>query len=135
MSAMSEYFVALETGREWLSSGLVPDAPDDGDVAGGISVRWTVLEHGCLIVHEDEKDHLRCVLVVGPSYPLRIVGWAYAHEAKKPEFWKTNVRFPAYFVRPWRDIRLLQTDEYSGSQTCPQCGGETEHRDDCEFKC
>src|SRR5215471_11869791 len=64
MSAVAEYFVALETGRTWTSSGTTPDVTDAGDVDGAISVRWTSRHNGCLIVHEDEAPHLRAVLVV-----------------------------------------------------------------------
>ena len=100
MSAVAECLVAVAIGRAWTSSGLVPDRPDAGDVDGGISVRWTPLEDGCLIVRPGEPPDLIAVLVCGPTYSsMRIAGWITLREAfgvgnlKSP-----NGRPPAYFV-------------------------------------
>lgn len=99
MAAVAEYFVALTTRRPWMAELTTgPDDPNVNDVAGGISVRWTPRENGSLIVHQTEPDHLVCVLVVGPTYPVRIVGWIPISECKQQLFWKTNVRNPAFFV-------------------------------------
>lgn len=98
MSAVAEWVVAQHLGLEWTSQGLTPDAPEAGDIEGGISVRWTPRATGSLIVHEDEPDLLRCVLVVNEDWPLRIAGWLPASRAKDPEWWRTDVRHPAFFV-------------------------------------
>jgi len=100
MSAAAELFVAKSTGRRWLSSGMVPDDPNAGDVEGGLAVRWTPLEHGSLILHEDDADHLTGVLVTGNDREsLAIRGWINVAEGKQRRWWRTNVRHPAYFVR------------------------------------
>jgi hypothetical protein len=97
-SAVAEALVAKALGREWLSSGLVPDRPENGDVSGGISVRWTPRLNGSLIIHEDEPDHLRAVLVVGAAPHQEIRGWISVAEGKQVGIWRTDVRFPAFFV-------------------------------------
>lgn len=99
MAAVAEFAVALATGRPWLSLDAEgPDDPMSNDVMGGISVRWTPLQRGSLIVYPTELDHLKCVLVVGDTYPLRIVGWAPITECKQRQFWKADARYPTYFV-------------------------------------
>ena len=116
MSAVAERLVAAETGRAWSSCGWVPDAPEDGDVEGGISVRWTPYEHGSLIVHPDEPPTLRAVLVVGPTFSaLRIVGWLWVLEAQRPEYWRPKskrIRAAAFFVpqtaKIWRPLSELE---------------------------
>ena len=99
MSAVAEYAVALATRRPWIA--VMMDGPDDpiqNDIWGGISVRWTPRADGSLIVHEDEPDHLKCVLVVGESFPVTVIGWMPITECKRRQFWRTNVRHPAFFV-------------------------------------
>lgn len=85
----------------------MPDAPDAGDIEGGISVRWTDLGHGSLIVHEDEVDELIAVLVVGIPPDHRIAGWLTVAEAKLAGRWRTDVRHPAFFV-PQRQLRAIE---------------------------
>ena len=97
-SAVAEALVAKALGRPWLSTGDTPDAPEDGDVGGGVSVRWTPRLNGCLIVHEDEPPQLVCVLVVGRAPGQRIAGWIHCQEAQASAYWRTNVRHPAHFV-------------------------------------
>lgn len=106
-SSVAELMVARALGRKWLSDGLQPDRPEDGDVEGGISVRWTARTNGCLIVHEDEPDELISVLVVGHAPDCEIKGWLQTYEAKVPSYWRSNVRHPAFFV-PQEALRPLE---------------------------
>lgn len=104
MSAVAEALVACVLGRRWLSTGTAPDAKDAGDIEGGISVRWTELPYGSLIVHEDEPHTLVPVLVTGKLWPnLTVVGWCPMAEAQQQKYWRKNVRHPAFFV-PYRDV-------------------------------
>jgi hypothetical protein len=100
MSVAAEHLVAEVTHRAWLSSGNTPDAPEDGDVEGGLCVRWTKLEAGCLLMHPKDQDHLYGVLVVGARLlELRVVGWRQVVACKEPQWWRERgVRFPAFFV-------------------------------------
>lgn len=107
MGAVAEWHVAQALGRPWLSDGDDPDPPTAGDVAGGVSVRWTPRPAGCLIVHEDEPASLVAVLVVNPTWPLRIAGWLPIPLAQQARWWRTNVRHPAFFV-PQAVLRPLE---------------------------
>jgi hypothetical protein len=108
MSALAEWWVAHTLDRRWLSAESEgPDDPDTGDVEGGIQVRWTDRPHGSLIIHDDDRDHLVGALVVNPRWPLRIVGWLPVHLAKRPCWWRTDVREPAFFV-PQAVLRPLE---------------------------
>lgn len=70
----------------------------DGDV-GHLQVRSTVRgDH--MPVQSYDNDDAPFVLVLGQPPHMRIVGWLYGHEAKRKEYWRTDVRKPAYFVPP-----------------------------------
>lgn len=105
-SAVAEALVAEATGGKWISDGVVPDPVDAGDVEGGIAVRWTARVNGCLIVHEEDPDHLVQVLVVGEPPRITIVGKMLTAQAKQPQWWRTNVPYPAFFV-PQRELESL----------------------------
>jgi hypothetical protein len=114
MSAISESLGSLQTNRRWISQGLVPDRKKDGDLEGGIGVRWTWRESGRLIVHEDQTN-VGELLVVGPRFPLRVVGWYPVPDAMRPEWWDTKQRRPAFFVpqeelRDWRELVLVDAE-------------------------
>jgi hypothetical protein len=97
-SAVSEALVSKVTGRAWIGGETVKDDPNLGDVAGGVAVRWTERRNGSLILHPEDKDHLNAVLVVGNSPDQRIVGWINVADGKRLGTWRTDVRFPAFFV-------------------------------------
>lgn len=96
-SAVAELLVSVALGMPWTSNGVVPDA-DGTDVGGSVSVRWTPRTSGSLIVHEDERDDIGAALVVGRSPNQQFMGTILVKDAKRPEWWRTDVRYPAYFV-------------------------------------
>lgn len=99
--AVAEMLVAEAVGRRWLNRDAVtPDKPEDGDVEGGIQVRWTQHPNGHLLVHDEDPDTLFCVLVVNRAPNMVIVGWINCIEGKTPLYWREPpaVRSPAYFV-------------------------------------
>lgn len=98
MSAVSECWVAELLGRAWLSQGRGRDKAEDGDVEGGVQVRWTPRVEGSLIVHPADLDWQPFVLVVGAQWPFRVAGWTFGAEAKAKRWWREDVRNPAYFV-------------------------------------
>lgn len=99
-AAVAEYFVALETGREWVARVLRPGKPGEPDVAPDIQVRWTGLVDGGLVAHPSDVDSHRIVLVRGKWPTMQIYGWAPALEVKLEKFWRTTgLRHPC-FIRP-----------------------------------
>jgi hypothetical protein len=116
-SAVAEFFVSVVTGRRWLSNGLEPDDPSEGDIEGGLEVRHTDRLDGCLIIHPKDSDEHPFVLVVGEVRQMRIVGYLPGREGKKKRYWRVRgVRCPAYFVpqqvlRPIGDLILRGGDD------------------------
>ena len=98
-AVVAEFAVGKVTGRRVLGWGVdEPDNPEAGDLEGGVSVRWTRRLDGSLIIHSDEADHLRAVLVVGEPPAIRICGWRLVAECKRENWWRDHVRHPAFFV-------------------------------------
>lgn len=89
----AEVAVTLALGLEW--SPLIGATDRNGDV-GEVHVRWTPRESGSLIVHQGESGPY--VLVVGSLPKKKVVGWMKAEDAQRPEWWRTDVREPAFFV-------------------------------------
>jgi hypothetical protein len=94
VGALAEIAVAKALDR-YPSRGCQPDWA--GDI-GDYQVRATELPNGCLIVHEDDRDTACFILVVGTPPVLTIPGWILGADAKRPEWWRTDVRCPAFFV-------------------------------------
>lgn len=78
----------------------------EGDIAPGVEVRHTITHSNSLILHPEDKDDYSYLLVTGrmPIYMVR--GWLKARDGKKQQYWRTDVREPAFFV-PQRDLNLL----------------------------
>lgn len=93
--AASELCVAWLLNQPW---GDTPELDYDGDVGPGVQVRWTPLQHGGLLVHPSDPDDHAFVLVRGRLHAFDVVGWAYGREAKQPQFWRTDIREPAFIM-------------------------------------
>lgn len=97
MAAMAEATVAAMLRSTWDQS--IDGADDGSDVGGRVGVRWTEHPNGCLLLHDSDRSDIPQVLVIGPAYPLRVVGWAWPDDVRLPKFWREHgVRHPAYFV-------------------------------------
>jgi hypothetical protein len=95
--AATEYVVARFTGEYWPAYvGDPRKAPPD--VGADIEVRGTPHRDGCLIVHPGDPDASRFYLVTGTLLDLVIVGWLPGGAAKRREWWRRDVREPAFFV-------------------------------------
>jgi hypothetical protein len=90
----AEMLVARHFGRY---HGWQEETDEDGDV-GPIQVRHTLRPDGCLIVHPDDSDEAPFILVVGQMPHQQIKGGIRGERAKRPEFWRDDVRNPAFFV-------------------------------------
>lgn len=110
-AAVAEEEVAFQLGREWIAREAGPDR--GVDVAPNIGVRWAdgVGGRTSLIIHDDEPQTNISVLVLYIPPEHEIVGWLPVAEASSVGIWRTDVRFPAWFV-PRR--RLLSLDDIPG---------------------
>lgn len=94
-SCCAELLVAKTTGKYWI--GALPHK-DSGTDVGDYGVRSTVRDDGCLILHHGDADDQVFILVAGRVPRHKIVGAIRAGAGKREEFWKDDVREPAFFV-------------------------------------
>ncbi len=80
-----------------------------GDLPGGIEVRTTSHATGCLLLHPEDKDDRRYILVTGRAPSFEVRGWCLGSEGKHQQFWKDPAgNRPAFFIeqkylRPMKD--------------------------------
>jgi len=96
-AAAAELAAAKALGRYW-SPADDPSEDREGDLGDGLQVRHTKRANGCLICHQRDADEHRFFLVVGSMPAFRVVGHILGRDAKKPEWWRTDVHRPAFFV-------------------------------------
>ena len=101
MGAAGEYVVSSYTGLPWtnkLKSGtrmmnLNHDVGDD------IEVRTALKRTHSLAMHRNDDQSLRYVLVLAHRSPIYVVaGWMWGHEMATPEFWRSDLPYPAWMV-------------------------------------
>ena len=115
MACMAEQLAGLVTGRQWTSSGKRPDRRHEGDLEGGVGVRWTPRDNGNLLIHPDgvpgDPPGMPFILVRGDSYrALCVVAWAWAHEAQQERYWRTvkmGMREPCFVFPARRNVAEL----------------------------
>lgn len=102
--AASEFVVAKYLGLHW---GVDINAFQDGDLEG-IDVKSTTHESGRLIVKPGDNSDLIYVLVVGKVPSLRIIGWAYGHEAMQDRYLtKLDRNRPETYAMPQRELHSM----------------------------
>ena len=108
LAAQGEMAVAKALNLFW--SGTVGEYGAI-DVGGAVEVRTRSQQWHELIIHEDDRDDVPFVLVLGGNAPLMfLAGWIWGREGKQPKFWKDPAKGrPAYFVprsglRPMADL-------------------------------
>lgn len=112
-SMMAEFAVARYFGLDdWQPIMHRPDR-NDGDVVVGntpIEVKSTDRRNGCLPLKEDETRNRPYVLTIVSGNEVKIAGWQMAQNCKKKQWWRSDVRYPAYFVPQdaLRPISLLK---------------------------
>lgn len=104
--AMGECAVAVALGLPW--DGALGDL-DAADV-GNLQVRTRSKHWYDLIVHRDDPDDDKFILVTGKNGTYFLQGWLYGWECKQEWFLKdpTGNRPPAYFV-PKSNLRPIET--------------------------
>lgn len=103
--AAAEYAVHIALRLPW--KPLKKTLHDNHRDVSGNEVRSTAWRHGCLLVHDRDCDSAPFILVTGEMPSLRIVGWLYGRECKRPEFWRHDRPRPAYFV-PQSELRSME---------------------------
>lgn len=94
-AACAEMAVAKSLGIYW--NGAL-DNFEAADV-GPYQVRSTKHRDGCLLLHSEDRDADKFILIVGMAPHFEIKGWIRAGDGKRNEYWQEKVRGrPAYFV-------------------------------------
>lgn len=103
-SCCAEMAVAALLNLYW--DGGTLNCYTERDVGGIVDVRWTDRANGRLILHKDDPDDVPFVLVTGTNGAYTIVGWLFARDGKRDEYWcdPTGEGRPAYFV-PQKALR------------------------------
>jgi len=111
--ACAELAVSLAFGEKW-DSRFIPVPKWDRvkrlihDI-GGKEVKSTEHRKGCLLVQKQFDAEPPYLLVLTHEAPVyHIVGWAYGHEVKKPEYWREDVKRPCYMM-PQDRLRPIET--------------------------
>ena len=102
--ALAEMAVAKHLDLYWSHSCGTRRGAD----VGPLQVRHTELPNGNMILHPGDKDDELCVFVTGTSGKYTLHGWTRQGDVKLPEYWRTNVRYPAYFV-PREALKPIET--------------------------
>jgi hypothetical protein len=100
-SMLAEHVVAHYFGQtDWEPTLHKPDR-HEGDLVIDtvpIEVKSTNRARGSLPIKKDEKRNRPYVLVIVEGRQARIAGWIMAQNGQQERFWRSDVRYPAYFV-------------------------------------
>jgi hypothetical protein len=124
-----EYVVARELGLFW--HFYHDKVRRSSDIEGGPQVRSTPYPNGSLILHDEDPDDERFVLVTGTMPTLTIVGSLIARYGKVEQHWRDNERTngrEAYFVPqsalvPWGDEWVAAHEPEHPDDFRPSDGG------------
>lgn len=92
--ALGEMAAAKWLGRYWNGSVGNLLAADVGD----FQIRTTRRSSAELILHDADKDADIFLLLYLFRDMVAIAGWCYGIEGKQPEYWRDDIKRPAYFV-------------------------------------
>lgn len=97
LAAGAELAVARWLGLRWSAVGNDGGSKTPADVGDDIEVKWTIREHGRLLVKPEDLDgrlHRPFALVTGGPAVYHVAGWVYGDEVKR------RGRFLAHWDRP-----------------------------------
>lgn len=109
LGAVGEYVASIALGVTWRGPGIFR-----GEDIAGYQVRTRPRLDWDLILHDEDPDDARFVLVVGGPLLWSVPGWIVARDGKKKVFWRDPAGGrPAYFVpqdrlRPIKELRELK---------------------------
>lgn len=99
VGALGEFALAKHTNLFWTPHVGYLDT-HLGDV-GRIQVKATTLQHGSLIVQEDDDPRFPFVLAIVAAPRVQLVGWMMGVEAKTERYWRPEggkIHQAAFFV-------------------------------------
>ena len=125
-----EYAVARHLGLPWEPHAR-DESREDRDVGEDIQVRATTAWRN-LLLHDEDRDWQRFVLVWLDDESADLKGWIYGRQAKTPGLWKELVPGRPCYVYSWKDLRSMSTLTPLPSDTpvyeVPQL---MDHHDEC----
>lgn len=93
LGAGGEYVIARRNNWSWGKGNI-----GDPDVGGCVDVRATEHKDGHLVIQKKDPPDRIFFLVCCYDEGFDLVGWMFARDAKKDEYWRTNIRSPAYLA-------------------------------------
>ena len=96
-ACIAEYLVAKTLNMAWIPYRENP-LEIQADVGTNIQIRSTKLQHGSLILHEEDKNDHFFFLVIGTGLDKCIAGWITGEDGKLRKYWQTKTGRPCYFV-------------------------------------
>ena len=106
--AIGEMMVAKHLDYFW--SGTIGTVKAVADVGPCFQVRATDHPHGKLIAYPEDNDRQPYILARVLLPDVHLVGWLWGAEAKQKQFWRTDVRSPAFFAWPVHDMDELPSE-------------------------
>lgn len=103
VGCVGEIAVAKHYNLFWDGALGKLNAPD----VGILQVRASALPNPSLLLHPKDKDKEPFISARVRGRDVDLLGWVYAFEGKKEEFWRTSTGRPAYFVRSLRPMSTL----------------------------
>ena len=90
---LGEAVVAKHLNLYWMGTGTFRGK----DVGEKFEVRTSSLKKASLILHPNDADESKFILVVGGGIRYQIKGWIYGKEGKDQQWWR-DIDRPAFFV-------------------------------------
>jgi hypothetical protein len=91
--ALAEWAASKALGIHWPGKGQMRGAD-----AGNLQIRSTRNPAGSLILHRGDRDEDLFILMVGQASQWEPKGWIRAASGKQGQFWRTDIRSPAFLV-------------------------------------
>lgn len=104
--ALAEMALAKSQGLYWSGQG----GQNALDVLG-YEVRQTSYDNGHLILHPDDADDVRYVLITGQLGSYMIRGWLYGREGKQEKYWSNKFTREWAFAIPQGDLWEFEDDD------------------------
>lgn len=96
--ARGECAAAKALGIKWQADVHSEGGGLNKSDVGKYEVRSTPRLGGSLILHDEDKDDRIYILVTGKDNVYFVRGWIQCKDGKNKNYWRTDVRYPAYFV-------------------------------------